>query len=120
MARKLYPYAPASQHGSVRAFTRSNWGQLGEYGNAHAEQILGEKAQARAQHKRYDGHKMNYARGDLRNAFVASRGKATGGGKVSKELARMRRIGSPSSAAKVRKHLTNLHAVKFGHDPFHK
>lgn len=120
MARKLYPYAPASQHGSVRAFTRSNWGQLGEYGNAHAEQILGEKAQARAQHKRYDGHKMTYSRGDLRKAFIASRNAATNGPKVYKEQQRKRRLGTPTSASKVKKHLTNLHAVKFGHDPFHK
>lgn len=113
MARRQYLAPVNKQHPSVQAYVRNNWNDLREYGLNHSGPIEAEKARAHAERKRYLGHKMNFARGDLRDAYVKSRGKATGGGKVSKELARLRRIGSPSSAAKIKKLLTNLHAVKY-------
>lgn len=113
MARQQRLAPLEKQHESIRPYVRSMWNDLKEYGRTHSGLIEAEKARAAARGEKYYGHKMSGARGDLRDAFYKSRGRAIAGPKVKKERLRLLRVGTPESAAKVKKLFTNLHAVKY-------
>lgn len=117
--RKLYSYAPSKQHTSVRNYVGRNRDGIDDYLNANAARVLAEKDAAKAAGKRYLGHDMGYAKGSLKSAFTKSLGRATSGGGVNKEMSRLRRLGRPTSVAKVRKNMKAQHVVKFGVDPYH-